>query len=352
MKKLFTILFLSLNSISVTAQDSENFSIDGDFRLSYNNSGQELDLDNGFIGLKSRIGTLYTLSSTHSLRVRFAGTITEEFEPLRFTITADGGGLNFGSFSFDEFYYRYKSTDLDLKLGRFQHSIPALTNAKRSILRFQSNNLSIHWSDGIYLKRNLQKNWSTEFIGEYQPRNHTTYQYRGNLDFGNNKHNVTTYLAVENRTRDDLNIIQKGFGIFFAPNSFNKNGEYTHYAAVTSRIALDFPQKEVLNGGSIRIAGELGQNLNTSFDKGTIVVASFGVNNVADKHEFMVEFAKSDRDWLLANVYGLNTDEVEFRYRFFILDNLNFDARFRIRDFRDPINSTNRNLFIRLTYSL
>lgn len=343
---LLTILFLWEPAFCQV----KSLSFDGNFRLSYNTSGEKIDLSSNLTALRSRIGARYSFNSNHSFRARIAGTVSDELESLRFTIQADGAGLNLGSFSFDEFYYRYKSEDLDIKVGRFQHSIGIQSNAGRSIMRFQSNNISIHWTDGIYAKRDLNKGWYAEFIGEYQPRNHTTYPYRAELDFGNNADNFTSYLGFENRNRDEQNIIQKGVGVFFAPNSFNKNGEYTNYTALTSRIAFDFPQEKLL-GGSIRVAGELGQNLNTSFEDGTIAIASIGVNNVAEKHEFMVEFTKSDRYWLLANVYGVNTDEIELRYRFFATDKLNFGARFRIRDFRTDNVANNRNLFIRATYS-
>tara|TARA_R110000868_G_scaffold383578_7_gene650664 strand:+ start:16604 stop:16960 length:357 start_codon:yes stop_codon:yes gene_type:complete len=113
-----------------------------------------------------------------------------------------------------------------------------------------------------------------------------------------------------------LNIIQKGFGVFIAPESYLKPSGYTSYLAFTSRIALDLPKKDMLNGGSLRIGAELGQNLTTSFSNGTSMITSIGVNNVAEKHEFMIEFAKNDSQWLTANVYSPNADEVELRYRF------------------------------------
>ena len=350
MRTSFLLLLLLFCITETVFSQQENLSFDGNARLSYNASGEEIDLGTNLIGLRTRLGIRYTFDSNHSFRARLAGTISDEFEPLRFTLRADGGGLNLGSFSFDEFYYRFKSDDLDIKLGRFQHTIRILTNAGRSMIRFQSNNINVHWSDGIYAKRDLAQGWYAEFIGEYQPRGNTTYPYRGNLDFGKNEHNITTYLGLENRERDESNVIQKGVGFFLAPNAYNR-GDYTHYLAFTSRIALDFPQPELLKGGSIRVAGELGQNLSTSFEDGTIAIASIGVNNVAEKHEFMIEFAKIDQQWLLANVYAPSADELEFRYRFFATENLNFDTRFRIRDFRSENVATNRNLFIRATYS-
>lgn len=352
MKKYFLSFFLFVISPFLLAQESNSLSFDGNFRYAYIGSGPGTGgFDNGFNALRSRVGLRYSFNETSSFRARLAATFTDELESPSLTIKADGPGLDFGSVSFDEFYYRFKNDTYDVKIGRFQHTIGVRSNAGRSLMRFQSNLVSIHWSDGIYAKRNLKNDWYGEFIGEYQPKNHITYPYQGNLDFANSDHNMTAYLAIENRARDKYNIIQKGFGLFFAPNAYNKNGDYTIYPALTSRIAIDIPQKNLLKGGSFRIAGELGQNLNTSFDQGTMAIISVGVNGVASKHEFMAEFVKTDTQWLLANVFARNGDEVELRYRFFVSSKLNFDGRYRIRAPRTSGAPYAYSTFLRATYS-
>ena len=65
----------------------------------------------------------------------------------------------------------------------------------------------------------------------------------------------------------------------------------------------------------------------------------------------MVEFAKTDSQWLTANVYAPNADEFEIRYRYFISSDLNVDFRYRIRDFRPDFAPTNYGFFARATYS-
>lgn len=351
MRIFFIVLGSLLFTSTLLAQEAQKIQFDGNFRLSYTGAGLDNGFEDGITALRTRIGAKYAIDNTHSFRGRLAVTFSDEIETPVFTLRADGAGLNLGSISFDELYYRFQNEDFDIKLGRFQHTISVLSNAKRSLMRFHSANVSIHWSDGIYAKKNLNDGWYTEFIGELQPRNHTTYPYQGNLDFGNNEQNITTYLALENRNRDSKNIIQKGVGIFVAPNAYDKNGEYSSYIAFTSRIALDFPQPDLLQNGSFRIAGELGQNLSTGIQDGTIAIASIGVNNVADKHEFMIEFASTDREWLLANAYARGGEEVEFRYRIFINKNLNFDTRYRVRSSKINNAPNIHGAFLRLNYS-
>lgn len=259
--------------------------------------------------------------------------------------------MNYGGFSFDEFYYRFKTGKTQVTIGRFQKSMPVLTNAKRSIFRFQSNVNFIHWSDGLYIKHGMKNGWFSEFVGEYQPKDHLTYSYRGDLDFQNNDHNMTAYFGVENQDRDQFNIIQKGFAIFAAPGAYQKNGDYTTYFAFTSRLAYDLPKPDLLKGGSFRVGAEFGQNLSAAFNEGTSVAISAGVNKVAAKHEFMAELARTDAQWLTATVFAPNADELELRYRYFISKKLNVDVRYRIREPRDDGKPTAYSTFLRTTYS-
>lgn len=278
--------------------------------------------------------------------------VSKELEPLKATVSADGNGaLAFGSVSFDEFYYQFQNEDFLLKAGRFQKSVNVLTNAKRSHLRFQSNGSFVHWTDGVYLKRILTDEWFGEAIIEYQNRNTISYPYRGNLNFANNEHNLNYYLGIENQNRDDNNIIQKGFGVLIAPKAYLKPDGYSSYFAVSSRIVFDIPNEDVLKGGSFRIAGELGQNLNTEFKNGTSAVVSIGVNRFAQKHELMIEFAKTGSQWLTATNYAPNADEMEIRYRYFVTKKFNMDVRYRIRESRSDFTPTIYSTFFRATYS-
>ncbi len=351
-KLSLTLLSLFLYSGSIYAQQPEPLSFHGNARFAYfSPSSDAFDHFEGTSFLRLRVGATYTFNETSSFRGRLATTQSQDLPAVRFTIKPDGSGLNTGSISFDEFYYRYNNENTDLRIGRFQYSASVLSNAKRSIYKFQSNNINIHWTDGIYLKKSLNEEWFGEFVAEYQNRGNTSYSYRSKLNFRNNEHNIATYLGAENRTRDANNFIQKGVGIFVATDAYITSDGYASYIALMGRLVYDLPKPEALQGGSFRIAAEAGQNLNTAFADGSILNLSFGVNNFADKHELMIEFTKTDSEWLTANVYGPNTDEVEIRYRYFFDKQFNIDFRYRIRESRNDFIPTNYNFFARATYS-
>ncbi len=356
MKKFFSSVFLFftifLFSGSINAQES-NLQFYGDIRLAHIGIDTEVDgLGGDNTLLRIRPGIRFLFNENHSFSGRLVYLVSKELEPLTFTVKADGNrALAYGSVSFDEFYYQFQNSDLQLRFGRFQHSVNVLSNAKRSHFKFQSNANFVHWTDGLYIKKSVTDDWYSELVLEYQNRGNLTHPYSFPLNFGNSENNFAGYLNFENRKRDDNNIIQKGFGIYIAPDAYSKPDGYTTYIAFDSRIAIDIPKKELLNGGSFRIAGELGQNLNTEFSDGTSAVVSFGVNNFADQHEFMIEFAKTDAQWLTATAYRFNSDEVELRYRYFATRKLNFDIRYRIRESRSDIVPTQYSTFLRATYS-
>lgn len=340
-------LLVTLIAIPTFAQDSP-LSFSGDVRFVRNTASSDaFGVDDPTYIVRARIGAAYKLNSQHSFKARLATKLSDELEEMSFSMQADGKGLSFGTVSFDELYYQYKKGTSQIKIGRFQHSLPVKSNAGRSIVRFVSNHYHVGFFDGLYWKYNLNEEWTSEFVLEYQNKDHTTFNYRTPLDFGNNDHNVAAYYGIENKNRDDLNIIQKGFGLYVAPGAYNKPDGYSSYVAFVSRIALDFPQ-ESLQGGSIRVAGEVGQNLNTEISKGNIAVASVGIYNYAGKHQLMVELAKTGEQWLMANVYAPRADEFELRYRFLATKKVWFDARYRIRDFRATDKSTVYGTFVRM----
>lgn len=346
---LLAIIMLSTSPLFSQEQELTPY---GNIRFAYFGNTDEASGigGNDFFGVRLRYGLKFQLNENSSFSARMVGQFRDDTNELRFTFKADGGGLDPGSISFDELYYQFKSESSILKIGRFQQSVPVLTNAQRSSIRFQSNVIFVHWSDGIYYQREINDEWYGEIIAEYQQRSNTTYPYHAPLTFGNSSDNITTYLGVENRERDNFNIIQKGFGLFIAPNSVLKNTDYTNYIGLMSRLAIDIPKKDLLDGGSIRIGAELSQNIATDIADGTNAIISAGINRYAGKHDFMIEFSRTDRDWLTATTYAPNNDELELRYKIHLSNKFNIDARYRVR-VPDSGATYAYSTFIRATYS-
>ncbi|MDR9416969.1 MAG: hypothetical protein RI564_11855, partial [Gracilimonas sp.] len=282
----FLSLFLIVITPNINAQTTENLSFNGSARFAYLGSGSEAgDIFNGTSFLRFRLGSSYSINENSTVIAGLAVTQNDQFPALGFTIQPDGGGVDQGNISLDNIYYQYKDDGIGIKIGRFQHTPNVKSNAGRSILRYQSNNVNNHWVDGFQVRKALNEDWTAELVTEYQNRGNTSYSYSPLLNFGNNKHNVAAYLGAENLTRDDNNFIQKNFAVFIAPDAFLKPDGYSTYFAIMSQLAHDTPI-EYLKGGSFRIAAEAGQNIQASeFSEGTILNISAGIHNYAEKHQ-------------------------------------------------------------------
>ncbi len=346
------LLFIS-NTFSAFAQETSSFSAYGDVRINYLGTSTDADGIGGNVPfLRIRPGVHYELSETHSFSARAVYIVSRDLNSPDFSLTPNqNGSLAYDTFSFDEFYYKYHDETQEFRFGRFQKSFSLPIATAHSIDRFQSNAIFVHWTDGFYYKKALNDEWVSEIILEYQKRGEATFPYKRPLNFGRNKYNMVNYIGFTNSTRNKYNIIRKGVGLMWAPNAFLHNGEYISYLTLSSNVVFDFPKKELLNGGSIRISGELGQNLKTKFADGSVVAASAGVYNVAERHNLMIELSRNDQDWLTAP-YATNSDEFEIRYRFVISKKLSMDARYRVRNSHtsDIIPNT-YSTFIRATYS-
>ncbi len=348
---LFVFLFIS-NTFSVFAQETNKFSAYGNIRINYLGTST----DAGGIGgevpfLRIRPGVHYKLNENHSFSARAVYIVSRDLNSPKFSLTPNqNGSLAYDTFSFDEFYYKYQDETQEFRFGRFQKSFSLPIATGHSIDRFQSNAIFVHWTDGFYYKKMLNTEWFSEVVLEYQKRGETTFPYKSPLNFGRNEYNMVNYVALTNSTRDKYNIIRKGVGLMWAPKAFLHNGNYSAYLTLSSNIVFDFPKKELLNGGSFRVSGELGQNLNTKFSDGSVIATSVGVYNVAERHNLMVELSRNDQDWLTAP-YATNSDELEIRYRFVISKKLSMDARYRARNSRTFGIPKTYSTFIRATYS-
>ena len=344
-------IFTSIFSTSF-AQETSKFSAYGDVRINYLGTSTDADGIGGSIPfLRIRPGVHYEHNENHSFSARAVYVVSRDLNSPEFSLTPNqNGSLAYDTFSFDEFYYKYEDENQEFRFGRFQKSFSLPIATGHSIDRFQSNAIFVHWSDGFYYKRILDDEWISEVVLEYHKRGEATFPYKNPLNFGRNEYNMVNYVALTNSTRDKYNIIRKGVGLMWAPNAFLQNAEYTTYLTLSSNIVFDFPKKELLNGGSIRVSGELGQNLNTKFSDGSVIATSVGVYNVAERHNLMVELSRNDQDWLTAP-YATNSDELEMRYRFVISKKLSMDARYRARNSRTFGIPNTYSTFIRATYS-
>lgn len=356
--RYFFIAVFTVLGVHGTANAQDNsLTFYGDVRVGHIGNDTNADgLGGNNSLLRIRPGIKYLFNENHSFSGRLAYLVSVEFEDFDVSLEADynNRALSYGTLGIDELYYQYSDAKNLLKVGRFQQSFNVLSNAQRSHFKFQSNANFVHWTDGVQYRRYLNNGWFGEAIVEFHEAN-VSYPYSFGLDFDGDHLNVASFLNFEHRQRDENNIIQKGFTVMWAPHTYIQGSTANDfirddYLAISSRIAYDLPKPDALEGGSIRIAGEIGTNLHDRIENAYSMVASFGINNYADKHELMVELAKTGSQWLTASSYARNADELEIRYRYHFSPKFNMDFRYRIRDYRIDGVANRYSTFIRATY--
>lgn len=348
---LYLTMFFSLGFASISwAQQNSNTNFYGDIRALYSGSSTNASgLGGKSPFLRIRAGIKHNINANNSIAARGVYIFSRDLNSPDFSLHGSGG-LNADTFSFDELYYSYQDEANLLKLGRFQKSYSLPTATGNSIMRFQSSGVSSSWSDGVYYQRKLNNGWATDIILEYQQRGKLSFPYKFPLTFGKNKHNLMGYFGFINNTRDKYNIIEKNVSLMWAPDAFWHNGKYISYLTVNGSVAFDFPKKELLNGGSFRVTGELGQNVMTRFEDGTAGSASVGAYNVSDIHNIIAEFTFNDREYL-NSPFPLASNNLEVRYGISVLPALKLEARYQISSYDITGAENTYSTFFRATYT-
>lgn len=332
------------------AQHSGSLTPYGDIRLAYVGSGTSASgLGGNTDFMRIRAGLQYHINENNRIAGRGVYIFSRDVKAPVFSLWAKSS-LPADTFSFDEAYYMYHDDKQLLKAGRFQKSFSLPTAAFRSLSRVQSKIVTVDWTDGLHYQRQFKNGWLTDFVAEYQKRGHLSYPYHAPLTFGKNEHNVINYLGLTNKNRDRFSIIEKNIAVMWAPAAFRHNGVFKSYLSLNASAAFDFPFRERLSGGSLRITGEAGQNLMADITNGSAFTASASLHNIAERHFLIAEFARIGKYWLTAP-YPSYSHITEFRYRFIYSPRLNLEIRYMINNSRAEGAAVKYSTFIRTTYS-
>ena len=146
----------------VIANDKATVALSGDVRFGVfgrdrnDRYGQRSQRDEALI--RARAGVLVNFTDALSGKLRLAGRYSSDdrFNTYHFKVfesIPSDGGLRLGDSTIDEFYFRYKPSEiLTTRVGRFQTSFELEGVAKKSLSRHGSDGTSITWTDGVHVK--------------------------------------------------------------------------------------------------------------------------------------------------------------------------------------------------------
>ena len=234
----FLLLLIALavfaNPAQTTAQiplnDDNTIRLIGDIRTGYigfvgeQRNGDRLSRHE--LRNRTRVGFELTLSRNVLFNMRYAGRISTydfHFNPGLHTTAAGNNGLLLGEGAFDQFYVSTQLNEwLSVKAGRFQTSFTLDGNIKNSILRQDSPNTDISWTDGLHFKARATPSITADLVLQSHIANPTTNVFRKPLDIPSSDVPITLFLNLK-----------KDIGQGFL-NSFAINLTYTPDALIMS----------------------------------------------------------------------------------------------------------------------
>ena len=190
---LMPIGCLLMNPGSASAQIPlyENYLyLHGDIRTGYfgqmgtNRDGSKRSIHE--IRNRTRIGLAGRSNARWEWRIRYAMRFSSDhsgFNPGLHTTAEGNNGLDFGEGAFDMAYIGFRPVPgLLIRAGRFQasFSLPGVIN--NALIRDQSSNTDIDWTDGIHATHTLSRRWQTDIVAAWHFKNAPTFVMRPPLD--------------------------------------------------------------------------------------------------------------------------------------------------------------------------
>lgn len=257
------ILIQSLTTIDaqVSLTDSDRLFLTGDIRAGYfglmgeNRDGSEVDIHE--IRNRSRIGIRYTPDDRMTIQVRYAYRITSrdlQLDPGLHTTAPGNGGLKLGEAAFDEVYLQYLfSNRLTAKIGRFQTGYGLGGVISNAIIRNDSPNTDVGWTDGLLLVFKPDPMWSADLILQWHHKNAPSNTFRYPLEIDGAGTPFTFFSSVK-RTFEDKTIRFTGFDITYSPDALIRSvdgsrGDYLA-ASVKTQMGWSLPANRTLLWGS------------------------------------------------------------------------------------------------------
>ena len=192
---------------------------------------------------RTRIGFEVTVSRNVLFNVRYAGRVSTydfHFHPGVHTSAPGNNGLLLGEGAFDQFYASVQLNEwLSARAGRFQTSFTLDGNIKNSILRQDSPNTDISWTDGLHFKARATPSITADLVLQSHISNPTTNVFRKPLDIPSSDVPITLFLNLKKDIGQGV-LNSFAFNITYSPDALitNLDGQRAGYVAASIKPQL------------------------------------------------------------------------------------------------------------------
>ena len=305
---------------------------------------------------------------------RFAGHYADEMTETRFSFHSTNESRPFGQSTFDMLNVRYApSKNLSITAGRMQTKFELDGVAKKSLDRNDSPSTDIDFTDGVHATYGFDSGWKAHLILQHNP-NLTKSQLslapnilRGPLDFTDSQSRLTTFVALESKTRNGA-FVQRGLDITYIPDALlvtgSASGGREDYVAVVGRTALAWPmgtgKQQFLLGLEAGYAPNTQRASAVSLTgtgevKGYAWQTSFNLMEFAPGHSVGLVWGEAQAGWLVSPDFRENERLFEVRHQYVFTKQLSMESRIRQRQELEQLTTAvrkrdDKDLYIRLTY--
>jgi len=370
------IFIFCFQSLQAQVKITEKLHLIGDIRFGYfvneTNTRSDDHVSDHEVMFRPRIGFRYRFNKIVEFTARYAGRFTTdniEFNPGLSTTSENNNGLRMGELAFDQLFLQFSHPNdkITARIGRFQtgFSLPGVIT--KSIVRVDSPNMNVQWTDGVHLKGILSEEWQADLITQFHFFNAPSNTHRRPLEV-NGDHLFLTLLGSLRKSHHHPLFKWTRLNMVLIPDGIlQHNGDRKAYisAGVQNVIGMKVDSKRTL---------EIGKELNYSFKKPSNQTAGIArpapdktagigahlsttIYQILPNQNLGVVLAWTGGAQLTSSDFSNNQWTWEIRHSFDITNHLELETRIRQRgDIKSMAGSLQKENefvpYIRMTYRL
>jgi hypothetical protein len=361
----FALMAIATFPIPLTAQESARVVVSGDARLGYFNlhrderSGEVTTSD--ALRARLRAGAGLRVAPSIDAKIRVAGRFATDQTAMSFFVrdhTPGVDGLGLGDVTVDEAYLDiHPSSAWSVRVGRMQTKSVLADLQGKSLIRGDSPNIDVTWTDGARLALALGQGWNSQLVLQHNASSGPTNVMRPPLAFSDSRSRITVFGGVENTTKWGP-VVQRGLDLTYIGSALHTgaeaNGDTRDYLGVVARGSLAWPLSPP--GSRISLGGELGYAPNTpsrlemklgdagsGHVGGTAFQVALTLADLVPLHRVGLVYGETEAGWLLSPDFRNNDRLIEGRYQWAFHPRHSFEARLRQRrDLERPIGASQK----------
>lgn len=355
--------------------DPDQWKISGDLRGGYfvvdstDRAGN--DSRSEAINARLRVAMERGFGERWQLRTRVAGRFGSDQDGTRAYLRGYAPtrtGTRFGDVTLDEAYLGYAAPGegLRARIGRFQTQFALPGVASKGLVRNDSPNIDVNWTDGVHLDMPVAGGWRAHLVAEHRHRRGSGGVARAPLDFSDGDSRVSLFAAMRNDRAwgpVDLRVLSLGW----MPASLASAGLAAEpredYLTAHGLVSATWP----LRDDGLRLVAGLEAGYAFRTPPGTVVgtgqpgdsdglawQAAASLYDIAPGHHLGLAVGRVGAGWLVSPDFRGNDALVELRHQWRLSKDTSIESRIRERrEIEHPAGTRARvdhDLYVRLSH--